>query len=95
MLKRLTIFVSVIALLLTAFFTIEHFVKKEDYTDILTKYFENMDESLKIYPLTKDLIYIIQNGCKNWWTPDSADKMPAFDGCNVEIAWMFALCYVA
>ena len=72
-----------------------NFVKKEDYTDILSKYFENMDENQKVYPLTKDLVYIIQNGCQKWWLPDSVDKMSAFDGCNTEIAWMFALCYVA
>ena len=72
-----------------------NFIKREDYTDILNNYIANMDESAKVYPLTKDLIYIIQNGCAGWWTADSADKMPAFDGCNAEIAWMFALCYLA
>ena len=72
-----------------------NFIKREDYTDILTSYFDNMDEKVKVYPLTQDLIYIIQNGCANWWTVDSPDKMAAFDGCNTEIAWMFALCYLA
>ena len=71
------------------------FIKKEDYTDILSNYFANMDSNLKIYPLTNDLIYIIQNGCTKWWAAESQDKIPAFDGCNPEIAWMFALCYVA
>ena len=32
------------------------FIKKEDYTDILMDYFENMDSDLGVYPLTDDLI---------------------------------------
>ena len=70
-----------------------NFVKREDYTDILSAYFENMDEELKVYPLTQDLVYIIQNGCCGWWDPESPDYI--FEGCNTEIGWMFALCYVA
>lgn len=69
------------------------FVKKEDYTDILTSYFENMDKDLGIYPLNSDLIYIIQNGCSGWWDSTSPDYI--FEGCNPEIGWMFALCYLA
>lgn len=68
------------------------FVKKEDYTSILSNYFANMDEQLKIYPLTEDLAYIIQNGCNGWWDESSPDYI--FEGCNPEIGWMFALCYV-
>ena len=68
------------------------FLKKEDYTNILSDYFANMDPDLKIYPLTKDLEYIIQNGCSGWWTKDDPDFI--FEGCNPEIGWMFALCYV-
>lgn len=70
-----------------------NFVKKEDYTDILATYFDNMDEKLGIYPLTADLIYILQNGCCGWWDTESPDYI--FDGCNPEIGWMFALCYVS
>lgn len=69
------------------------FVKKEDYTNILISYFENMDENLFVYPLNDDLIYIIKNGCNGWWDTESPDFI--FDGCNSEIGWMFALCYVA
>lgn len=71
------------------------FLKKEDYTDILSAYFANMDAERNVYPLTKDLEYIIKNACSKWWETGSQDKMPAFDGCNAEIAWMFALCYAA
>ena len=69
------------------------FIKKEDYTDILTNYFANMDPNLGVYPLNDDLIYIIKNGCNGWWDKTSPDYI--FEGCNPEIAWMFALCYVA
>ena len=68
------------------------FVKKEDYTDILVSYFDNMDPDLGVYPLTDDLIYIIQNGCNGWWDSDSPDFI--FEDCNPELAWMFACCWV-
>lgn len=68
------------------------FLKKEDYTNILRKYFENMDANAGVYPLTKDLEYIIKNGCHGWWTKDDPDYI--FTDCNPEIGWMFALCYV-
>lgn len=69
------------------------FIKKEDYTEILSGYFANMDEELEIYPLNEDLVYILQNGCNGWWDSSSPDFI--FEGCNPEIGWMFALCYVA
>lgn len=69
------------------------FLKKEDYTDILITYFDNMDPDSKVYPLTADLIYIIQNGCSGWWDETSPDYI--FEGCNPEIGWMFACCYFA
>ena len=69
------------------------FLKKEDYTAIMATYFENMDQTLGIYPLNKDLVYIIQNGCSGWWDAESPDYI--LEGCNPEIGWMFALCYVA
>ncbi len=68
------------------------FVKREDYTDILSTYFVNMDQTKYVYPLNDDLIYIIKNGCSGWWDPTSPDYI--FDECNPEIGWMFACCYV-
>lgn len=68
------------------------FVKKEDYTNILVDYFENMDPDLGVYPLTDDLIYIIKNGCNGWWDTESPDFI--FDDCNPELGWMFACCWV-
>lgn len=69
-----------------------NFVKKEDYTDILVEYFGNMDPNYGVYPLTSDLVYIIQNACSGWWDSTSPDYI--FEGCNPELGWMFALCYV-
>ena len=71
----------------------ENFVKREDYTDIMVSYFENMDANTGVYPLTQDLVYIIQTACSGWWDAESPDYI--FDGCNPEIGWMFALCYLA
>ena len=68
------------------------FIKKEDYTNILTQYFDNMDENYKVYPLNEDLVYIITNACSGWWT--SSDPNYIFDGCNPELGWMFACCWV-
>lgn len=70
----------------------KEFVKKEDYTNILTTYFENMDQDVGVYPLNDDLIYMIQQGCGGWWDETSPDYI--FDGCNPELGWMFAVCYV-
>lgn len=73
----------------------DKFIKKEDYSAILTKYFENMDQTTGVYPLTDDLKYIIQNGCKKWWDKNDPDYVADFaiPNCNPEIGWMFALCY--
>ncbi len=68
------------------------FIKKEEYTDILVKYFDNMDKDYKVYPLTEDLVYIITNACSGWWTSDSPDYI--FEGCNPELGWLFACCYI-
>ena len=72
------------------------FLKKEDYTDILRTYFENMDANHYVYPLNDDLIYIIKNGCKQWWDKNDPDYNEQFSitDCNPEIGWMFALCYI-
>lgn len=68
------------------------FVKKEDYTEILMDYFDCMDETYGVYPLNDDLIYIIQNGCSGWWDTSSPNFI--FDGCNPELGWLFACCYI-
>lgn len=73
--------------------TKESFIKREDYTNIMVSYFDNMDENLGVYPLTQDLVYIIQNACAGWWDAASPDYI--LEGSNPELGWMFALCYLA
>ncbi len=68
------------------------FVKKEDYTEILMKYFDNMDENYDVYPLNEDLVYIITNACSGWWTSDDPNYI--FEGCNPDLGWLFACCYI-
>lgn len=70
----------------------EEFVKKEDYTEILMDYFDNMDETYGVYPLNEDLVYIIENGCSSWWDSESPNYI--FDNCNPELGWLFACCYI-
>lgn len=73
------------------------FVKKEDYTSCMQKYVDCMDENTGVYPLTDDLIYIIQQygDAAGWWnkTDDGFYLFEGVSGVNTEIAWMFALCY--
>lgn len=79
------------------------FVKKEKYDDCLLKYFEIMDETSGLYPLTEDLKYIIQSrGEHSGWfdvtkdlylfKDENGNKIP---GINNEIAWLFMCCYAA
>lgn len=68
------------------------FIKREDYTNILSTYFENMDKEYKVYPLNEDLVYIIENACSGWWTSDDPNYI--FEGCNPELGWLFACCYI-
>ncbi len=70
----------------------EEFVKKEDYTEILMDYFDNMDETYGVYPLNEDLVYIIENGCSGWWDSESPNYI--FDNSNPELGWLFACCYI-
>ncbi len=73
-------------------------VKKENYTNLLMNYMENMDENYGVYPLTKDLMYILQNGgeSRGWWDQNGLNNT-IYQQCrnlNKDIAWMFACCYV-
>ncbi len=81
------------------------FVKKEEYTPCFKAYVDAIDPNgLGIYPLTEDLMYMLQNGGagKHWydgsdinnclfkkWVDDEAVLIPF----NEEIAWMFNCCY--
>lgn len=80
------------------------FVKKESYTECLSEYIKYMDEENGVYPLTKDLEYIIkQRGEYVGWWDKNADGMFIFvdtngnpiPGLNAELAWLFMCCYAA
>ncbi len=70
------------------------FVKKEDYTECMSKYVASIDDTYGVCPLTEDLMYIIKQN-SSWWDPASYDYLFGdLSGVNSEIAWMFLLCYV-
>jgi len=56
-----------------------------------------------VYPLTKDLQYIIQNhgDHQGWWNVNGPNYLfkdesgNIIPGVNIDIAWLFMCCYVA
>ena len=75
------------------------FVKKEDYTEYLSQCFDcvalNSNSESGYHPLTKDLMYALQNGFVNWWDASSDEYLEGFATANQQYAWMFACCYVS
>ena len=72
-------------------------IRKERYNTLLQTYAKNADEKLGIYPLTEDLVYMIQQGGghKGWWDPESPNYMfKDYPNVNTELAWMFACCTI-
>ncbi len=69
----------------------------EDYTSLMLQYTKAAANAGGYYPLTDDLIYMIQNGGthRGWWDKSVEGGFYLFDGKNVNtgIAWMFLLCY--
>ena len=74
------------------------FLRKEAYTDYLQACFTEMKldaQSEKgYYALTKDMMYVLQNGFCQWWDETSPNYLEGFATANPEYAWMFACCYV-
>lgn len=77
------------------------FLRKEEYTELMEKYRDNADPDQYVYPLTKDLEYILKNYGEHqgWWNTKSPGYLfKDSDGNNIavntDIAWMFALYYV-
>ena len=72
------------------------FLRKENYTEYLDKCFTEMlmtkDNPVGFYPLTKDLMYVLQNGFADWWNPDSPNFLEGFGPANKDYAWMFPCC---
>lgn len=91
------------------------YIKKEDYGACLEDYLGELDAVTStrsggcvdsdsgLYPLTDDLMYIIQNNgdFKNWWDASSDEYLfRDMDGnkdmsINPENAWLFMCCYLA
>ena len=81
--------------------TYENFVKKESYSQCLFDYLECVDETEGVYPLTEDLMYIIQQNGDHmgWWDTESPNYRFLNDASqkdytvNTEIAWLLMCCY--
>lgn len=79
-----------------------NFEKKEEYSDCLLKYIENVDEASGLYPLNSDLKYIIeQQGIQaGWFDPNSSGYLfvdqdyNKIVGINDEISWLFMCRYL-
>ena len=79
------------------------FLKKEEYSECVLKYIENVDEATGVYPLTEDLKYIIQQqGAQaGWFVEDGAGYLFVDEngnnviGINNEISWLFMCRYAA
>lgn len=73
-----------------------NFLKKEDYTERMTAYVAQMDTKTGVYPVTRDLMYIMQQygDYAGWWNGQDNSLLGGYKNLNKEIAWMFACCYV-
>lgn len=69
---------------------------KEDYTDVMRQIVTAADKATGVYPLTKDLYYMLPLGVENkgWCIENSINYLfRGVDGVNSEISWMFLLCH--
>ena len=77
------------------------FDHKESYNNCLQQYVACMDEVSGVYPLTADLMYMIQRRGEfvGWWDASSGSYIFVDEngnsvvGLNPEIAWLFLCCY--
>lgn len=73
------------------------FLRKEQYAPLMQQYVNKMDQSYGVYPLTKDLEYMIRNygEGQNWWNAGEPGYLfEEVEGVNPNNAWMFLFCYV-
>ena len=73
-------------------------VRREDYTVCMQAYASNTDSKYGVYPLTEDLVYMLQQGGarKGWWDPENGNYLfGEVTDMNPENGWMFAVCYFA
>ncbi len=78
------------------------FIKRESYSECLLEYIEFADKTEGVYPLTKDLEYIIKQRGEytGWWDIENSgyifkDANGNNDpSINAEIAWLLMCCYL-
>ena len=69
---------------------------KEQYAVLMQQYVDKMDKTQKVYPLTQDLKYMIENygSSQNWWNAGEPGYLfEDVEGVNPASAWMFLYCY--
>ena len=84
-----------------ASYTQESFEKRESYNACINAYCEVADSGAGVYPLTDDLMYILQQhgGYYGWWDLESHSYLfldangVADKTINPDVAWLFACCY--
>ncbi|MBQ7088391.1 MAG: Ig-like domain-containing protein [Clostridia bacterium] len=72
------------------------FKAKEQYAVLMQQYVDKMDKTQKVYPLTKDLKYMLDNygNSQNWWNEGEPGYLfEEVEGVNPANAWMFLYCY--
>ena len=70
------------------------FKEKIDYSDCMQSYIAAMDGK-GLYPLTDDLIHMVQKGGSQWWDASNPNYLFSGKTINSATAWMFAVCYFA
>jgi len=76
--------------------------KKESYSECLLEYIKLVDENEGVYPLNKDLEYIIKSRGEyaSWWDAENSGYIfkdadgNLIPGINAEIAWLLMCCYI-
>lgn len=72
-------------------------VKRVDFSECMLAYGECADPTYGVYPLTEDLVYIVQTAGEyyGWWDSSSSNFwLETVQNLNPELGWMFAVCYV-
>lgn len=72
------------------------FKAKEQYAVLMQQYVNNMDSAQAVYPLTKDLKYMLETygNAQNWWNAGEPGYLFEEDtDVNPASAWMFLYCY--
>ncbi len=84
-----------------ASYTEESFEKRESYNECINAYCAVADEKAGVYPLTDDMMYILQQHGEyyGWWDAEGHSYLfkdandVADTTINPDVAWLFACCY--